>query len=169
MSFLRLNIPIFNPVGEWNNEKGLILSSVLCPVSHSAPWNNLVEEKSAMLNGWKKIGICSTSPPLPSPHQQYSTDFKRNQLENGEQWTQRPFLEWNPVVRYWPGQSLNDLVAIQVCFQWGIKFMFWRRYPWLFYPVIQIFLNNLQHLYTQETLKEKDAGLQSFFLPFANE
>lgn len=50
MGFLRLSFPISNITGELNNDNGLSLSSVLCPLSHSAPWNNVMQEKSTMLD-----------------------------------------------------------------------------------------------------------------------
>lgn len=132
---LRVSIPIFNMVGGSNHDQqmvnycGLILSSVPFPLNHPAAQNSLTQEKRAMLHCWKKTWKMQHPLLLYFPSSTIKHNFKRSKLENGECWTRRPFPGWNPVVRYWRGQSLNELVDIQFCFQWGIKFMFWRQYP----------------------------------------
>jgi hypothetical protein len=75
-----------------------------------------------MLDCWGEgNGRCSVPPPLfPFINNKVQTSKETNlKMVNAGL---RPFPERSPVD--WQGQSLNDLVAIQVSFQWGVKFMF---------------------------------------------
>lgn len=78
-------------------------------------------------------------------------------------------LSWSETCGQILARAILELGCHPSLFSVGNKVHVLEAVSLTFYPVIQIFPNNLRHLYTQETLKEKDAGLQLFFLPFVNE
>lgn len=138
-------------------------------LSRSAPWNNWCRKKvQCSIVGEKKKKMLHPSPlSFPSPTIKYK-------VQNKATWKW-----WTPGSESFPGVKpcgqiparaiLEQLGCHPSLFSVGNKVHVLEAVSLTFYPVIQIFPNNLQHLYTQETLKEKDAGLQLFFLPFANE
>lgn len=181
MTFLGLSILTFDMVWRSNNDYRSIhkfwvnasqFRPSLSPLTHSIPWNSLFSERA---RSWvsekkKKQAERGSAPLLYFPSSTIKCKLQKTQI-----W------KWGTAdSQTFPRVELCGQILASVILGWLGRppslFLVENKVHVLeagsltfFYPVIQIFPNNLQHLYTQETLKVKDAGFQLFFLPAANE